>query len=180
MSRGLAPPLRLGDLPWTEVDALDRDRAVCILPLGAIEAHGPHLPLLTDGIIATAMAEAGAGLLTAHDLLPLVLSGLAGRWDEIRIQEIINYATYDQPQVLFETMGFGQPMDATPLLLTPGTPGQAPPPVAWLPSVSMATAPTVWSALYSAVRSKRTCSLSPRTLSATPTMSAVSSDASSG
>ena len=52
---------------------------------------------------------------------PLVLSGLAGSWEEIRIQEIINYATYDQPQVLFETMGFGQPMDATPLLLTPGT-----------------------------------------------------------
>jgi 4-hydroxy-tetrahydrodipicolinate reductase len=57
----------------------------------------------------------------ANDVLPLVLSGLAGRWEEIRIQEIINYATYDQPQVLFETMGFGQPMDATPLLLTPGT-----------------------------------------------------------
>jgi hypothetical protein len=57
----------------------------------------------------------------ANDLLPLVLSGLAGRWEEIRIQEIINYATYDQPQVLFDTMGFGQPMDATPLLLTPGT-----------------------------------------------------------
>jgi 4-hydroxy-tetrahydrodipicolinate reductase len=57
----------------------------------------------------------------ANDLLPLVLSGLAGRWEEIRIQEIINYATYDQQQVLFDTMGFGQPMDATPLLLTPGT-----------------------------------------------------------
>jgi 4-hydroxy-tetrahydrodipicolinate reductase len=57
----------------------------------------------------------------ANDLLPLVLSGLCGPWEEIRIQEIINYATYDQPQVLFETMGFGQPMDATPLLLTPGT-----------------------------------------------------------
>jgi 4-hydroxy-tetrahydrodipicolinate reductase len=39
--------------------------------------------------------------------LPLVLSGLAGRWDEIRVQEIINYATYDQPTVIFETMGFG-------------------------------------------------------------------------
>jgi creatinine amidohydrolase len=68
-----ALPLRLGELPWTEVDALDRDRAVCILPVGAIEAHGPHLPLTTDGIIATAMAEAGAELLAAHDLLPLVL-----------------------------------------------------------------------------------------------------------
>jgi hypothetical protein len=57
----------------------------------------------------------------ANDLLPLVLSGLAGTWEEIRIQEIINYATYDQPQVLFETMGFGQPLEAEPLLLTPGT-----------------------------------------------------------
>jgi hypothetical protein len=57
----------------------------------------------------------------ANDVLPLVLSGVCGRWEEIRIQEIINYATYDQPQVLFETMGFGQPMDASPILLTPGT-----------------------------------------------------------
>lgn len=56
----------------------------------------------------------------ANDTLPLVLSGLCERWDEIRILEIINYATYDQPQVLFDTMGFGQPIDAVPILLTPG------------------------------------------------------------
>ena len=56
----------------------------------------------------------------ANDILPLVLSGLSERWDEIRIQEIINYATYDQPQVLFETMGFGKAMDHVPLLLQPG------------------------------------------------------------
>jgi len=74
-----------------------------------------------------ACREGGSSFLTsgidpgfANDTLPLVLSGLCERWDEIRIQEIINYATYNQPQVLFETMGFGQPMDATPLLLTPG------------------------------------------------------------
>ncbi len=57
----------------------------------------------------------------ANDLLPLTLSGLCGTWEEVRILEIINYATYDQPQVLFETMGFGKPLDDTPLLLTPGT-----------------------------------------------------------
>lgn len=56
----------------------------------------------------------------ANDLLPLVLSGLCGAWEEIRIQEIINYATYVQPQVLFDTMGFGQPLDAKPVLLMPG------------------------------------------------------------
>ncbi len=57
----------------------------------------------------------------ANDLLPLTLSGLCGHWSEIRILEIINYATYAQPQVLFETMGFAKPLDHTPLLLTPGT-----------------------------------------------------------
>lgn len=57
----------------------------------------------------------------ANDLLPLTLTGLCGTWDEVRVLEIINYATYDQPQVLFETMGFGKPLDDTPLLLTPGT-----------------------------------------------------------
>jgi 4-hydroxy-tetrahydrodipicolinate reductase len=57
----------------------------------------------------------------ANDVLPLTLSGLCQRWDEVRILEIINYATYNQPQVLFETMGFGKPLDHTPLLLTPGT-----------------------------------------------------------
>ena len=50
-----------------------------------------------------------------------MLSGLSERWDEIRILEIINYATYDQPQVLFETMGFGKPLDHTSLLLAPGS-----------------------------------------------------------
>jgi hypothetical protein len=57
----------------------------------------------------------------ANDVLPLTLSGLCERWKEIRILEIINYTTYNQPQVLFETMGFGKPLDHTPLLLTPGT-----------------------------------------------------------
>jgi 4-hydroxy-tetrahydrodipicolinate reductase len=56
----------------------------------------------------------------ANDLLPLVLSGLCGTWEELRIQEIINYSTYAQPEVLFETMGFGKPLDHRPILLMPG------------------------------------------------------------
>jgi 4-hydroxy-tetrahydrodipicolinate reductase len=57
----------------------------------------------------------------ANDALPLALSGLCERWEQIRIQEIINYATYDQPRVLFDIMGFGKPLDHTPLLLAPGS-----------------------------------------------------------
>ncbi len=57
----------------------------------------------------------------ANDILPLTLTGLCGHWEELRVLEIINYATYNQPQVLFETMGFGQPLEHTPILLMPGT-----------------------------------------------------------
>ena len=47
-------------MTWKEVEALDREKCVAILPVGAVEAHGPHLPIVTDVIIATAMAEAAA------------------------------------------------------------------------------------------------------------------------
>ena len=57
----------------------------------------------------------------ANDTLPLVLTGLCEQWDEVRIQEIVNYANYDQPEVLFETMGFGKPMDHMALLMIPGS-----------------------------------------------------------
>jgi creatinine amidohydrolase len=67
---------RLGDLPWTEVEEMDRAIVVPILPVGAVEAHGPHLPLLTDGIIAEAMAEAGATRLAATGRVPLILPTL--------------------------------------------------------------------------------------------------------
>lgn len=66
-------PLRLAELTWTEVDALDPTRVVPILPIGAVEAHGPHLPLVTDGIIAEAMAAAAAQRLARRGLEPLIL-----------------------------------------------------------------------------------------------------------
>jgi len=56
----------------------------------------------------------------ANDLLPFVLTGACEYIDEVRVMEIVNYATYAQPTVLFDTMGFGQPLDAQPLLLMPG------------------------------------------------------------
>jgi hypothetical protein len=56
----------------------------------------------------------------ANDLLPLVLAGTCERIDTIRMMEVVNYATYDAASVLFDTMGFGKPLDETPLLLLPG------------------------------------------------------------
>lgn len=66
----------LGQLTWEEVRALDRGRTIAILPVGAIEAHGPHLPLETDGIIAAAMARAGAAKLRARGHGVVVLPSL--------------------------------------------------------------------------------------------------------
>jgi hypothetical protein len=56
----------------------------------------------------------------ANDTLPLMLTGLCERIEQVRVMEIVNYATYNQPQVLFETMGFAKPLDHQPILLIPG------------------------------------------------------------
>jgi len=70
------PIHRLADMTWEEVRDLDRSRAVAILPVGAMEAHGPHLPLSTDVIIAEAMARACAEELSAGGRDVVVLPAL--------------------------------------------------------------------------------------------------------
>jgi creatinine amidohydrolase len=66
----------LATMTWTEVRALPADRTVAILPTGAVEAHGPHLPLGTDIVIAEAMARAGAARLSARHLHVLIVPTL--------------------------------------------------------------------------------------------------------
>lgn len=62
-------------MTWEEARGAARG-AVAVLPVGAIEAHGPHLPLDTDVIIARAMARAGAERLAARGLRPVLLPPL--------------------------------------------------------------------------------------------------------
>ena len=57
-----------------------------------------------------------------NDQLPLVLTGISEWIDEVRCYEILNYATYNQAEVLFDIMGFAKPMDEVPFLLQPGVP----------------------------------------------------------
>ena len=66
----------LADLTWEEVRDLARGRAVALLPVGAIEAHGPHLPLGTDVIIAEHMARAAGERLAARGFAPVLLPAL--------------------------------------------------------------------------------------------------------
>lgn len=46
------------DLTGPQVAELLTEHSILVQPLGAIEQHGPHLPLSTDSLIATAVAEA--------------------------------------------------------------------------------------------------------------------------
>lgn len=59
------PPLAAAT--WPQVDS--SPRRILLLPLGSTEQHGPHLPLNTDTLIATMLAE------YVHSHIPL--SGLA-------------------------------------------------------------------------------------------------------
>ncbi len=56
----------------------------------------------------------------ANDMLPLSMTSLSQRIDEVRCLEIADYSTYYQPVVMKTIFGFGQSMDETPMLLYPG------------------------------------------------------------
>lgn len=69
----------LADNAWVAIrDALESGKpVVAILPCGATEAHGPHLPLSTDVIISEAMSAAALPRLTAAGVTAFVLPPLA-------------------------------------------------------------------------------------------------------
>jgi creatinine amidohydrolase len=48
---------RLGELSWTEVRDVAAADPVVLLPIGAVEQHGPHLPVHEDSIVAEWVAD---------------------------------------------------------------------------------------------------------------------------
>ena len=100
-----------------------------------VVSSGPVFLQYPDGVmpdslidpVRQAALEGGASLWVngidpgfANDCLPLTITGISERIEQVRCMEILNYATYDQGMVLFDIMGFGRAMDEVPLLLTPG------------------------------------------------------------
>ena len=49
---------QLEDLRWPQIDALDRDRTMFVLPMGMLEEHGPHLPVGADSFGVAFEADA--------------------------------------------------------------------------------------------------------------------------
>jgi 4-hydroxy-tetrahydrodipicolinate reductase len=116
--------------PWEAIDDIAR-----ILSSGANVVSSSMVQLLHPKTADKAMVErldaacreggtscffSGIDPGFANDLIPIALTSACERVDSVRVQEILNYDTYDQAEVLFGTMGFAQPLDHTPLLLFPG------------------------------------------------------------
>jgi creatinine amidohydrolase len=57
------PDHYLSHFTWTEIAALDKRDGVVVLPVGAVEQHGPHLPTLTDTLIVSHMLDAALAAL---------------------------------------------------------------------------------------------------------------------
>ncbi len=107
-----------------------------ILRAGAnVVSSGPVFLQYPEGVVPAEMtdplraAATGAGVSLwvngidpgfANDWLPLVITGISERIEEVRCLEILNYATYDQAMVMFDIMGFGRPLEDVPMLLLPG------------------------------------------------------------
>ena len=68
--------MRLADATWPEVDAAARP--VLVVPVGAVEQHGPHLPLSTDALIAERVAAAVHDARPEVGLAPVISYGASG------------------------------------------------------------------------------------------------------
>jgi creatinine amidohydrolase len=60
------------EMSWTEVQQALKDRPIALLPVGNTEAHGPHLPVATDTVIAIEMARRTAVKLKQRGLHALI------------------------------------------------------------------------------------------------------------
>jgi len=69
----MADNILLSEMTWVEIDEAMKDRPVALIPVGATEAHGPHLPVSTDTVIAVEMARRGAKKLKDHGVSALIL-----------------------------------------------------------------------------------------------------------
>jgi len=76
LAGGVSMTRRLADMTWPEVAAaVAAGATTVILPLGATEQHGPHLPLGTDTIRAVALADRVAARLPMALIAPALPVG---------------------------------------------------------------------------------------------------------
>jgi 2,4-diaminopentanoate dehydrogenase len=86
--------------------------------------HPPSAPRELLDVVEQACAAGGSSVFVsgidpgwALDILPALVTGVGAGITEVRVQELFDYALYDQPTVVREVIGFGGPMDDLPLML---------------------------------------------------------------
>lgn len=90
----LIPLIHLAD-----VDAAARAAPLAVLPLGAVEAHGPHLPLGTDLLLVEGLLDATAPLLPADGPVMLRLPTL---WLGASVEHSATAGTLSQASAAME------------------------------------------------------------------------------
>ncbi|WP_433441172.1 creatininase family protein [Nonomuraea sp. CA-141351] len=65
------------ELTWQEARSTAAERDAVIIPVGAVEQHGPHLPLNVDTLICQAVAQ-GVSALTGVPVIPPLSFGVSG------------------------------------------------------------------------------------------------------
>jgi 2,4-diaminopentanoate dehydrogenase len=106
-----------------------RAGAVVVTPsIYALYDHRSAPAELRDPLAAAA-AEGGGALFVSgidpgwgNDVLPILLTGLAGTIDSVRCQEIFDYTAYDQPEAVRNLIGMGRSMDEMPMMVAPSVP----------------------------------------------------------
>jgi 4-hydroxy-tetrahydrodipicolinate reductase len=89
--------------------------------------YPPFMPPPLRDALAAACVEGGSTLFTSGldpgwsgDVIPLALAGACETVDSVRVTEIMDYSTYEDPGFTGAFFGFGQPLDADAPLFTPG------------------------------------------------------------
>lgn len=103
--------MRLGSATWPEVHRHRRE--LLVVPLGALEQHGPHLPLRTDTLVAEAIAERVHEERPRSGLTPALAIGASGEHADfpgtlsigsdalcLLLVELVRHATLSWPGVL--------------------------------------------------------------------------------
>jgi mycofactocin precursor peptide peptidase len=71
--------VRLTEATWPELDGA---RPLVVVPLGSVEQHGRHLPLVTDTLVAAAVAGAVVHELPGAVLAPALAYGASGEHED--------------------------------------------------------------------------------------------------
>jgi len=92
-----------GDLKADDLKALVTDATVALLPVGAMEQHGPHLPLATDAILADAIALRAAANAEAATVVVLPTVAVAKSDEHLAFPGVLTLDAATLQSVLVQT-----------------------------------------------------------------------------